>query len=101
MQVVTGDVFHDASATFANEASAGDELDPQQEIPRGAITIAQRAIGARGDHSAQSGLIVKWRRDGQELAFLPELARTTAAGDPRLDAERDIARLAGQNSIHS
>ena len=40
VQVVASDILHHAPAAFRNDAFTGDELDPQQEIPRRAVSVA-------------------------------------------------------------
>ena len=51
VQVVAGDILHDAAAAFAERALAVNKLRANQEIARSAVLLAQGGIDAGGERT--------------------------------------------------
>ncbi len=72
VEVVAGDVFHDAAAALHERAGAVDEFGAEEEVARGAVGLAERGIDAGGDRAADGCLRIVGDQERKKLVVLEE-----------------------------
>src|SRR5207302_7992477 len=99
VQVVAGDIFHDAAAALRNDSLACNKLSTEQKILRRAMSISHWRVCGCGDDSTKRGALRKRRRERQELPLFAGVAIELSVGYARLNAQREIVRLVGYHAV--
>ncbi len=93
VKVVSGDVFDDAAAAFAKVARAVDEFGANEKIAGGAVKMAERRIGTRGDDAADSAAGIPGDKKREKLMVFEKSGIQVRKQEAGIGAEGEIAGI--------